>query len=66
MAKVDELMALCDRLEASLAVGNDTRRHLLDTLLHEAPVAERGGNRAGYLPRSLKNYRTNRPDGRKC
>ena len=36
VAKVDELMALCDRLEASLAVGNDTRRHLLDTLLHEA------------------------------
>ena len=36
VAKVDELMALCDRIEASLAAGNDTRRRLLDALLHEA------------------------------
>jgi type I restriction enzyme S subunit len=36
VAKVDELMALCDRLEASLATGEDTRRRLLDALLHEA------------------------------
>ena len=36
VAKLDELMALCDRLEASLASGNNTRRHLLDALLHEA------------------------------
>jgi type I restriction enzyme, S subunit len=36
VAKVDELMALCDRLEASLAIGDDTRRRLLDALLHEA------------------------------
>ena len=36
VAKVDELMALCDRLEASLATGDDTRRRLLDALLHEA------------------------------
>ena len=36
VAKVDELMALCDRLEASLASGDDTRCHLLDALLHEA------------------------------
>ena len=36
VAKVDELMALCDRLEASLASGDDTRRHLLDALLDEA------------------------------
>ena len=35
-AKVDELMALCDRLEASLATGDETRRHFLDALLHEA------------------------------
>ena len=41
VAKVDELMALCDRLEASLAVAASTRRRLLDALLHEAldPVA---------------------------
>ncbi|WP_293682083.1 restriction endonuclease subunit S [uncultured Phenylobacterium sp.] len=36
VAKVDELMALCDRLEASLAAAAATRRRLLDTLLAEA------------------------------
>jgi type I restriction enzyme S subunit len=36
VAKVDELMALCDRLEASLATGDDTRRRLLRALLDEA------------------------------
>ena len=35
VAKVDELMALCDRLEASLAIGDDTRCRLLDAMLHE-------------------------------
>ena len=33
--KADELMALCDRLEASLAAGDDTRCRLLDAMLHE-------------------------------
>jgi type I restriction enzyme S subunit len=43
VTKVDELMALCDRLEASLATSDDTRRRLLDALLHEAlaPVDDR-------------------------
>ena len=43
VAKVDELMALCDRLEASLSTGDDTRRRLLDALLAEAlePAAPR-------------------------
>jgi len=36
VAKVDELMALCDRLEASLATADDTRRRLLEALLAEA------------------------------
>ena len=36
VAKVDKLMALCGRLEVSLATGDDTRRHLLDALLDEA------------------------------
>jgi type I restriction enzyme S subunit len=36
VAKVDELMSLCDRLEASLATADDTRRRLLDALLAEA------------------------------
>jgi type I restriction enzyme S subunit len=41
VAKVDELMALCDKLEASLTVGEATRSRLLEALLHEAlePVA---------------------------
>ncbi len=39
VAKVDELMKLCDRLEASLITGDDTRRHLLDALLHESLIA---------------------------
>ena len=42
VAKVDELMALCDRLEASLTKGDDTRRGLLDALLHEAPEPVNG------------------------
>jgi type I restriction enzyme, S subunit len=36
VAKVDALMALCDRLEASLATTTTTRRRLLDALLAEA------------------------------
>jgi type I restriction enzyme S subunit len=41
VAKVDELMALCDQLEASLTTSDNTRRRLLDALLAEAlaPVA---------------------------
>ena len=35
VAKVDELMAICDRLGASLATSEDTRHRLLDALLHE-------------------------------
>ena len=36
VAKVDELMALCDRLERSLATSEHIRRRLLDALLSEA------------------------------
>ena len=36
VAKVDELMALCDRLEAGLADADAARRRLLDSLLHQA------------------------------
>ena len=35
-AKVDELMALCDGLEAAQMEREGTRRRLLDTLLHDA------------------------------
>ena len=36
VAKVDGLMALCDRLEANLATADDTRSRLLEALLAEA------------------------------
>lgn len=36
VAKVDELMALCDRLEAALTTADTTRARLLEALLHEA------------------------------
>ena len=36
VAKVDELMALCDRLEAALTTVDTTRSRLLEALLHEA------------------------------
>jgi len=38
VAKVDELMGLCDRLEASLTSTSATRRRLLDALLAESLV----------------------------
>ncbi len=36
VAKVDELMGLCDQLEASLTDSAVTRRRLLDALLTES------------------------------
>jgi type I restriction enzyme S subunit len=38
VAQVDQLMAVCDRLEASLTATDETRRRLLDALLAEALV----------------------------
>ncbi|MFN3644469.1 MAG: restriction endonuclease subunit S, partial [Gemmobacter sp.] len=42
VAKVDALMALCDRLAATLTTTDTTRARLLEALLHEAltPTAE--------------------------
>ena len=42
-------MALCDRLEASLVTGDDTRRRLLDAILHQvlAPVESSALGMAG-------------------
>ena len=34
VAKVDELIALCDQLEASLTTGDEIRRRLLDALIY--------------------------------
>ena len=39
VAKVDELMALWDQLEASLTTGEETRHRLLDALLYKALAA---------------------------
>ena len=36
VARVDELMALCDQLEASLTTGEQTRSRLLEAFLHNA------------------------------
>ena len=43
VARVDELMALCDRLETALTTVDTTRARLLEALLHEAlgPAEER-------------------------
>jgi type I restriction enzyme, S subunit len=40
VAKVDALMALCDRLESALATADTTRARLLEALLHEALVPQ--------------------------
>lgn len=47
VAKVDELMALCDRLEAQLTTTQTESRRLLDAVLHEAltrPVQTKSSN----------------------
>jgi type I restriction enzyme S subunit len=36
VAKVDELMALCDQLEAQLTTTQTNSRRLLEAVLHEA------------------------------
>jgi type I restriction enzyme, S subunit len=38
VAKVDELMALCDRLEAQLTTTQTGSRRLLEAVLHDALV----------------------------
>ncbi len=49
VAKVGDLMVLCDCLEASLGTAGDMRRRLLDALLHEALVPD-----DGVAPQQLK------------
>jgi type I restriction enzyme S subunit len=44
--KRGELMALCDRLEASLTAADATRRRLLDALLAKALAPVTGHERA--------------------
>ncbi|MCE3224036.1 MAG: box helicase [Nitrospira sp.] len=42
VAKVDELMALCDRLEAQLTTTQTESRRLLESVLHEAISVQSG------------------------
>jgi len=42
VAKVDALMALCDRLETALATADTTRARLLESLIHEALTTTAG------------------------
>jgi type I restriction enzyme S subunit len=49
VAKVDELMALCDRLEASLTTSDQTRTRLLEATLAEA-LTPMGIENAGVRP----------------
>jgi type I restriction enzyme, S subunit len=46
VAKVDELIALCDQLEANLSTADTTRRRLLEALLHEALAPAAGTQEA--------------------
>ena len=46
VAKVDELMVLCDRLEASLTTRDDTLGRLIGALLHEALEPLKNGEAA--------------------
>ena len=61
VAKVDELMALCDRLDVILATDDDTRLRLLDALLHEALPARR---LRGVLHETEKSNAKSQPNGR--
>ena len=47
VAKVDELMGLCDRLDTQLTTARSESRRLLDAVLHEAllPEPDARGNR---------------------
>ena len=46
VGKVDELMALCDRLETSLTMGDDTLGRLIGALLYEALEPIKNGEAA--------------------
>ena len=50
VARVDELMALCDRLEELLVTMEDTRRRMLDAMLHEALEPDTGGGEDESAP----------------
>jgi type I restriction enzyme, S subunit len=49
VAKVDELMTLCDRLEAQLTTTQTESRRLLEAVLHEALRLHTGNDRSAHL-----------------
>ena len=49
VAKVDELITLCDRLEGSLTAGEDARARLLDAMLHETLAPSKAQELASKL-----------------
>ena len=53
VVKVNELMACCDKLEASLATSEDTRRGLLDALVYETLEPVKGHHRCVVSEREL-------------
>jgi hypothetical protein len=55
VAKVDELMTLCDRLEAELTTAESESRRLLEAVLHEA-LSEKGG-KGGEVSREADHGR---------
>ena len=48
VAEVDELMALCNRLEASLVAGEETRGRLVEAVLHDALKPGRSHRELAY------------------
>ena len=54
VAKVDELMGLCDRLEESLTIGSDVRGRLLGALLNEALEQDGTGDTGSKNPDTEK------------
>ena len=53
VARVDELMALCDRLEERLVTMEDARRALLDAMLHEAVEPDTGVGEEAPAPMAV-------------
>lgn len=49
VAKVEELMALCERLEAQLTTTQTESHHLLEAVLHEALKLRTGNDRSAHL-----------------
>jgi hypothetical protein len=63
---VDELMALCDRLEESLAAGNDTRRCLLDALIAGALAPGEMQQQASCMTDRMEGIPPAEPNRERC